>query len=402
MSRFKILKKDKNSWARTGVIETPHGIIETPAYAMVGTHGQIKCLPKEKIAQTKTQLVMTNTFHLWLASLKLRRSEQDFKGPGGEIENLPSVQSFFGDNMPTITDSGGFQVFSLGFGREHKVGKVVKGSTFLKIQGRILKSSEENLVKITEEGVYFGDQFLGPELSIKIQEKLGADLILAFDECTSPLHDFNYNKEAMERTHRWAKVCLETKNNPPAGGGQLLYGIVQGGEFQNLREESAKFINSLPFDGVAIGGTFEKSANGSFDVLKWTIPHLDENRPRHFLGIGLIGDIFESVELGIDSFDCVVPTREARHGGIWTKSGRLDITKSVYQNNLSKLEENCLCPTCDVVPKAELHRLFKTKNLLAGENATMHNVYFFNNLMAEIREAIKNERLPELKKEYLP
>ncbi|MDP3731152.1 MAG: tRNA guanosine(34) transglycosylase Tgt [bacterium] len=380
---FRIIKKDQNSWARTGVIETAHGIIETPAYAMVGTHGQIKCLPGEKIPSTKTQLIMTNTYHLW----------QGFGGEKGEIKNLPTVQSFFGNNTPTITDSGGFQVFSLGFRREHKIGKIAGTAP----QDPAVFRPEKNLVRITEEGAFFGDQFLGPELSIKIQEKLGADLILAFDECTSPLHDYQYNKEAMERTRQWAKVCLETKtlNN------QLLYGIVQGGGFENLREESAKFINSLPFQGVAIGGTFEKSENGSFSVLRWTIPHLEENKPRHFLGIGLIGDVFESVELGIDTFDCVIPTREARHGGIWTKQGRLDITKAIYQSDESKLEKDCLCPACQTITKAGLHQQFKTKNQKAGENATIHNVYFFNNLMTEIREAIKNNRLQELKKEYL-
>ena len=390
---FKIIKKDLASKARTGVIETPHGVIETPAYAIVGTHGQIKCLPKEKVTQTGTQLVMTNTYHLW----------QGFKDPSGEIKNLPPVQNFFGNNMPTITDSGGFQVFSHGFGREHKTGKI----TDLYRKDLDAPEPERNIVKITEKGAFFKptnqeEQFLGPELSMQIQEKLGADLILAFDECTSPRHDYEYNKQAMARTHRWAKICLQAKTSPPAGGRQILYGIVQGGIFKDLREESAKFINTLPFGGIAIGGAFEKSANGTFDVLRWTIPHLDENRPRHFLGVGQIGDIFESVELGIDTFDCVIPTREARHGGIYAKEGRIDITKARYQDDPSKLEEDCLCPTCDITPKATLYKLFKDKNPLAGENATIHNVYFFNNLMAEIREAIRNNCWRELKRKYRP
>src|SRR3989344_5538008 len=384
---FRIIKKDKNSLARTGIIETPHGIIETPAYAIVGTHGQIKCLPTKKIPQTKTQLVMANTYHLW----------QDFKESDGKIEKLPSVQSFFGQNMSTITDSGGFQVFSMGFGREHKTGKIT--DLYRKDLGA--PEPERNIVKITEEGAFFKpegqeEQFLGPELSIKIQEKLGADLILAFDECTSPHHGHEYNKKAMDRTHRWAKVCLETQTRKD----QMLYGIVQGGIFKDLREESAQFINSLPFGGIAVGGAFEKSANGSFDVLRWTIPYLDENRPRHFLGIGQIGDIFESVELGIDTFDCVIPTREARHGGIYTKQGRIDITRPQYATDDSKLDLNCLCQVCLILTKAQLREQFKSKNPLAGENATIHNIFFFNNLMAEIREAIKNDRLPELKKEY--
>lgn len=382
---FQILQKDKNSKARTGLIETAHGIIETPAYAMVGTHGQIKCLPKEKISSTGIQLIMTNTYHLW----------QDFRGPAGEIESLPSIQNFFGPNVPTITDSGGFQVFSHWFSREHGIGKL---SSFPEELGLEKKTRpEKNLVRITEEGVFFEEEFLGPKLSIQIQEKLGADLILAFDECTSPYHDYGYNKLAMERTHRWAKECLQVHVRKD----QILYGIVQGGNFKDLREESAKFINSLPFGGVAIGGSFSKSKNGSFDVLKWAVPLLDENRPRHFLGIGQIRDILESVELGIDTFDCVIPTREARHGGIYTKQGRIDILKAQYKNDQSKLETNCLCPACQNTTKAELHEQFKSKNPLAGENATIHNVYFFNSLMSEIREAIKNDCFAELKKEYL-
>lgn len=391
---FKIVKKDGGTKARVGIIETPHGIIETPAYAIVGTHGQIKCLPQEKIKAANTQLVMTNAYHLW----------QDFKGPEEELANLPVVQQFFGPAMPTMTDSGGFQVFSHGFGREHGVGKI---SSFFPKNPTLNPKEirpEKNTVKITEEGAFFGEQFLGPELSIKIQEKLGADLILAFDECTSPYHNYEYTKEAMARTHHWAKVCLQTKT----GTNQLLYGIVQGGEFQNLREESAKFINSLPFGGVAVGGSLGRSKNGKFDVLKWTIPLLDaaesrglSARPRHFLGIGQIEDIFESVELGMDTFDCVIPTREARHGGIYAKQGRFDITKTLYKDDQSKLEPGCQCPTCQTITKAELHRQFRSKNQQAGQNATIHNVFFFNNLMAEIREAIKNSRLPELKKQYL-
>src|SRR3989344_311360 len=314
--------------------------------------------------------------------------------PLKKFQKLPSVQSFFGQNTSTITDSGGFQVFSMGFGREHKTGKIT--DLYRKDLGA--PEPERNIVKISEEGAFFKpegqeEQFLGPELSIKIQEKLGADLILAFDECTSPHHGHEYNKKAMDRTHRWAKVCLETQTRKD----QMLYGIVQGGIFKDLREESAQFINSLPFGGIAVCGAFEKSANGSFDVLRWTIPYLDENRPRHFLGIGQMGDIFESVELGIDTFDCVIPTREARHGGIYAKEGRIDITKARYQDDPSKLEEDCRCPTCDITPKAALHKLFKDKNPLAGENATIHNIYFFNNLMAEIREAIRNNCRRELK-----
>lgn len=395
---FTIVKKDKNSLARAGIIETAHGIVETPAYAIVGTHGSIKCLPTEMISETKSQLVIANTFHIW----------QNAGGSKTDVKNLPKVHELLGQNMPIMTDSGGFQVFSMGFGREHQIGKIARDDKRFdlgQIKVELFKRPEKNLVKITDEGAFFQvdskdgqkKEFLGPELSIKIQEALGADIILAFDECTSPLHDYQYTAGAMERTHRWAKICLETKSRKD----QLLYGIVQGGEFRDLREESARLINSLPFDGIAVGGSLGKSKSGAFDVLKWTVPLLNEDKPRHFLGIGQIADLFEAVELGIDTFDCVIPTREARHGGIYTKNGRIDIKKSVYKDNSSTLDHDCQCPVCAKITKSELHQQFRSKDPLAGQNATIHNVYFFNSLMAQIRQAIKNDKLGELKKIYL-
>lgn len=391
---FKIVKKDPSSLARTGIIETPHGIVETPAYAIVGTHGSIKCLKPETIPATKTQLVISNTYHIW----------QNSKKPDDKIglKNLPSVHKLLGQNMPAMTDSGGFQVFSLGFSREHNIGKL--GNIFPEEKGQNKSfRPEKNLVTIMPEGVYFKvgenreEEFLGPELSTKIQERIGADIILAFDECTSPLHNYQYTREAMERTHSWAKICLETKTRNK----QMLYGIVQGGEFEDLRVASAKFIGSLPFDGFAIGGSLGKSKSQAFDILKWTIPLLEDSRPRHFLGIGQIADIFDGISLGIDTFDCVIPTREARHGGIWTKTGRIDIKKSLYKDDRSKLDDGCPCPCCQTLSKSELHRLFREKGLRAGENATIHNVFFFNNLMLQIRQAIKDGRFSELKREYL-
>src|SRR3989344_3124161 len=389
---FKLVKKDRNSRARTGVIETAHGIIETPAYAMVGTHGSIKCLPPEKLPETKTQLVIANTFHLW----------QDFEKTGKtSLAELPPVHRLFGQKMPVMTDSGGFQVFSLGFAREHGIGKI---AGFFPEKNGLDKYSkpERNLVTIKPEGAYFKinenqEEFLGPELSIRIQEALGADIIFAFDECTSPLHGYAYTKEAMERTHSWAKTCLEAKTRKD----QLLYGIIQGGEFEDLRMASAKFIGSLPFDGFAIGGSLGKSRNSAFDVLKWSISLLTESRPRHFLGIGNPADIFEGVKLGIDTFDCVVSTREARHGAVWTKEERIDVRKGMYQSDMRKLDENCGCPVCQTLPRAELNRQFRAGDQMAGQNATVHNIFFFNNLMSQIRKAIKEGRFQQLKNEFL-
>lgn len=388
---FKIIKKDPQSWARVGILETPHGIIATPAYTVVATHGQVKCLPADFFSAAKLQVVIANTYHLW----------QNHQGPHGEIGQLPSVHSLLKVPLPIMTDSGGFQVFSLGFSREHGIGKV--NNIFPAQQPDSPRSfvPEKNLVRITEDGAFFttakgNEQFLGPALSIRVQEKLEADIILAFDECTSPLHSFKYTREAMERTHRWAKICLQTKTSS-----QLLYGIVQGGEFKELRKQSAQFIAALPFDGIAIGGSLGQSKDDAFQVLKWSIPLLGEERPRHFLGIGRIEDLFEGVERGIDTFDCVIPTREARHGRIWTAPGSYDITKGIYKLSALPLEKGCSCPACLATTQGELHTLFKSKNPLAGQWATVHNVFFFNNLMEQIRTAILENRFADLKKSFL-
>lgn len=389
---FKIIKKDKNSQARTGVIQTAHGIIETPAYAIVGTHGAVRCLPAWLLPASKTRLIIANTYHLW----------QKFKGQDGHLENLPDIHRLMDWSGPTMTDSGGFQVFSLGFSREHGVGKI--SNIFPESREKPATGSrEKNLVRIASAGVWFKingqepEEFLGPELSIQIQERLGADIILAFDECTSPFHSYQYTAEAMERTHRWAKRCLETRTKK----NQLLYGIVQGGEFRDLREISARFINSLPFEGIAIGGSLGRAKKTAFDVLEWTVPFLNEERPRHFLGIGKIEDILDGVAQGIDTFDCVIPTREARHGRLWTSRGYYDITKTVWKDSPRPPDPECSCLVCQKFTRADLHRQFKDKAPEAGQNATFHNVFFFNHFMKRVREAIKENRFAEFRKECL-
>ena len=385
---FKIVKKDSNSRARTGILETAHGIVETPAYTIVGTNAAVRCLPSELLPATKTQLIIANTYHLW--------------DKVEEISQAGGLSKFMNYPGATMTDSGGFQVFSLGFSREHGIGKVINLRSDLSPAQTATDFSEKNLVRVTDGGTWFKtspeseERFLGPELSIQLQEKLGADIIMAFDECTSPLHDYAYQKAALERTHRWAKICLDVHQRSD----QLLYGIIQGGEHQDLREASARYISSLPFPGFAIGGSFSKSTGGDFNVLNWTIPFLDENRPRHFLGIGKVEDIFDGVLAGIDTFDCVIPTREARHGGVWTKAGRIDIKRGAYANDNDPLEIGCSCPTCPTTSRAAIHRLFKAKDPLATQHTTTHNVYFFNALMTDIRQAIKADRLKELRQQF--
>lgn len=443
---FSISNKDNNSHARSGTLTTPGGrIVETPAYAIVGTHAEVRCLPPERMKDAKVQLIIANTYHLWQ---KLGEKLETF--PGLHVEmNIP--------NTVIMTDSGGFQVFSLGFGREHGVGKVggIRNSSvgtgrspspadraalrshpgesnirripsspgfrefppddFLIHDERNMR--DKNLVRITEEGAYFmtdnGESFLGPKLSMEIQEKLGADIILAFDECTSPEHDYVYQKEALARTHRWAKICIDVHNRPKElsthsrqwvdGSGerkkqQMLYGIVQGGIFEDLRKESSHYIGNLPFDGFAVGGSFGETQMRN--VIGWSVSGLPEEKPRHLLGIGKIEDILNGVAEGVDTFDCVIPTREARHGGIWTHEGRFDAKKNPNKNSKEPIEIGCVCPTCACgVTRGMLFDMFHSKDLKAGEYATMHNIFFFNTFMSEVRGAIRSGTFKEFERE---
>lgn len=385
---FEVLKTDKHSEARLGLLKTGHGVVETPAYVMVGTHGAVRTLESADLVATKTQIVIANTYHLWLAL-------------GDKLDNFEGLHKKMGWSGTIMTDSGGFQVFSLGFAREHGVGKIA--NIFPNEDKRKkFKNPDVNLVRVTDAGVNFMEKgkecFLDARTSIEIQEKLGADIILAFDECTSPLHDYEYTRRALLRTHLWAKQCLEAKKNNE----QKLYGIVQGGAFEDLRIQSAQFINALPFDGFAIGGSLGKSREDMFQVIAWTTPYLQLGKPRHLLGIGRVNDIFEAVALGIDTFDCVVPTREARHAALWTAAGRFEITKGIYRHDKKLIEKGCACPVCAMgVSRSRLYELFKEKNPAAARYATIHNVYFFNNLMFLIREAIRRDKFLALKKKFL-
>lgn len=383
---FSVLLRDKKSRARVGKLLTRHGVIETPAYVIVGTYAQVRALRKDDISKTKTQIVIVNTYHMW-------------RSLGDEgLLNFPGLHEVMGREGPIMTDSGGFQVFSLGASREKGIGKV---------EGNLReRKPEASLVNVGKNGVWFregGTEFyLDAEKSIKIQERLGADIIVAFDECTSPSHSYEYTKEANRRTHEWAERSLGAhKEN------QLLFGVVQGGAFEDLRKESAEFIGSLPFAGYGIGGAFgssygaEKSA--TFEELDWVVPLLPEEKPRHLLGIGKIEDIFEAVSRGVDMFDCVIPTREARHGSLWTINGRFDVTRGMFQNDKDLIDPGCSCPVCREfkMDRRQIYKLFKEKNPEGGRLATIHNVYFFNDLMRKIREAISGGGLDTLRHEYL-
>lgn len=395
---FKIQKKHKGCAARAGIFHTSHGDIETPIFVPVATQASIKAVPPRDIKEMNIGVILSNTYHLYLR-------------PGDKIvKKLGSLHKFMGWDRPIMTDSGGFQVFSLGFGLEHGVGKIANiFPDEEKKKNRPVGGERKNFVKINEDGATFTSHIDGslhkftPERSIEIQQNLGADIILAFDECTSPLASKKYTKEAMERTHRWAKRCLtKFKNsNSKLQNKQTLFGIVQGGEYEDLRKISAKFISSLDFGGIAVGGSLGKSKGDMHKILNWTVPLLPDEKPRHLLGIGGVEDFFECIERGIDSFDCVAPTREARNGALMTKSGRLNILKTVYKVDKNPVEKDCGCYTCKNFSKAYLRHLFVARELLAYQLATIHNIYFTYNLVRKIRQSILDGSFLKFKKDFL-
>ncbi len=378
---FKIIKKSKKSNARLGLIKTAHGSIHTPAFYPVATKAAIKGLSLDEVKKIGFEAVLSNTYHLYLQ-------------PGHKvIQKLGGLHKFMNWNGPIVTDSGGFQVFSLGFGLEHGIGKIV--GMFPGNKRKPSKLFNVKLMKVNQDGVDFRSHLdgskhkLSPQKSIEIQESLGADIILAFDECTSPLADKKYTREAMLRTHRWAEICLKFKKRKD----QFLFGIIQGGRWHDLRIESARFINKLPFAGLAIGGPLGNTKKDMRQILDWVIPEMDPQKPRHLLGIGYVDDIVQSVKKGIDLFDCVEPTRLARHGILLTKKGKINILNSRYKEDKKSISNNCHCYTCQNFSRAYLHHLFKAKEMIGPTLATYHNLWFMNQLIEKIREDIRNNKI---------
>ncbi len=396
MFAFELLAKDKH--ARAGKIFTPHGSIQTPSFVPVGTQGAVKSVSVEDLLNIRTQVIITNAYHLHLQ-------------PGEDlIETMGGLHRFMGWQGPLMTDSGGFQIFSLGAGKEHGVGKIAPIFPDEKDQeGHLSSKKGKPLVKVDEDGVEFISYLDGsqhrftPERVIEIETKLGADIILVLDECTSPLHDHHYTRDAMERTHRWAIRAL-AEYQRTSNKSQALFGIVQGGAFQDLREESATFIADQDFDGYAIGGSLGRSKEEMYHVLEWTISLLPQDKPRHLLGIGEVEDIFEVVKRGIDLFDCVLPTRIARTGTLFIKEAkrfRINILNAQFKDDPRPIEQGCNCYTCCNYSRGYLRHLFIAKEISAIRLATIHNLYFLESLMCQIRTAIKKKRLEELMKEWL-
>ncbi|MEK7134558.1 MAG: tRNA guanosine(34) transglycosylase Tgt [Patescibacteria group bacterium] len=417
--QFSIEKKISGALGRAGVLETPHGSIETPAFVVVGTKASVKSLSPEQVKDLGAQVVLANTYHLYVE-------------PGDKtVSDAGGLHKFMNWNGPTMTDSGGFQAFSLGTDFGKKGGKISKGdakepemkhSSILQNTRMFNDETEENggsqeepaLAKITEDGVAFksykdgSKHFFTPERSIEIQHNIGADMIFAFDECTSPHASHDYQREAMERTHRWASRSLaehKRARRTTQNGKQALFGIVQGGRFEDLRKESATVIGAMDFDGFGIGGSFDKE--DMYTTVRWVNELLPEEKPRHLLGIGEPVDLFGGIENGCDLFDCVAPTRMARNGTLHTKNGRINIFNAPFRNDLGPIDEGCECYTCSPrqggasYTRAYVAHLFRSKEMFAATLASIHNLYFIVNLVKNIRQSILDGRFAEFKQEFL-
>lgn len=409
MADFKFELHKQTGNARLATYQTPHGSLQTPTFVAVGTQATVKSLTSQQVKASGTAVLFANTYHLYL------RPGQDIVAQHG------GLHKFMNWDAPIMTDSGGFQVFSLGASVEHGVGKVA--NIFPSEAGGVLTEPArlprgDSLVKVREAEVEFKSHIDGsshiftPEKSIAIQRALGADMILAFDECTSPLHDADYTRKSAARTHRWAQRCLDyfEQHEPLHDYPQTLYGIIQGGAFKDIRTESAQVIAGMNFGGIAIGGNLGKTLTDMYAILDWTIPELPEDKPRHLLGIGDIPSIFEAVERGVDTFDCVSPSRNARNGGLLKRFDddgvtlpkfRINIKNAKFASDTRPIDESCDCDTCQHYSRAYLRHLFKADERLAQTLATQHNLRFMARVCAAIRESLQNDTFADLKQDWL-
>ena len=361
--QFELLHKDAGSKARRGRITTPHGVIETPVFMPVGTQATVKAMKPESVNDTGAQIILSNTYHLMLR-------------PGSDIvREAGGLHEFMNWHKPILTDCGGFQVFSLG-----------------------------HLRKITEEGAMFSSHIdgsrhmLSPEKSIAVQNDLGADIIMGFDECAPPDADRDYIAKSQARTTRWLKRCVEAHRNPDT---QALFGIMQGGFFKDLREESAAAIVELDLPGYAIGGiSVGETKEEYIGVLEYAPDLLPENKPRYVMGIGTPDYILEAVERGVDMFDCVEPTRIARHGMAMTSHGRVSIKNAKYERDFTPLDPECDCYCCRNYSRAYLRHLFKAGETMSHMLLSEHNLRFLSKLSEDIRDSIDEDRFSEFKAEF--
>jgi queuine tRNA-ribosyltransferase (EC 2.4.2.29) len=394
---FDIEARDPHSRARAGRITTAHGVIETPVFMPVGTRGSIKSLTPDEVRNHGAQIILGNTYHLYLQ-------------PGHElIARMGGLHRFMGWDGPILTDSGGFQVFSLVYGG---IADEIKGR-------RPTQQVQPGMVKVTDDAVIFKSYIDGsmhvftPERSIEIQKGIGADIILCFDELP-PFHaGYDYTARSLERTHAWERRCLMFHRATQEGGlpfvppnpYQALFGIVHGGVFPDLRRASAEYLRELPFDGLCIGGSLGENKQQMREVVDMTVPHMPDHLPRHLLGIGDVDDLIECVARGIDMFDCVSPTRLGRHGTALVRDAerrwKLNVANAALRDDPTPLDAWCDCYTCRRYSRAYIHHLFRAQELLGIRLVSLHNVAFLLKLMRTIRQSIIEGRFAHLRAEWL-
>ncbi len=418
---FEIKKKsDEAKLARVGVIHTPHGDIHTPAFITVGTKATVKSLTVEDVKNyVGAQAVLANTYHLYLKPgddlikkhggfAKMMGWTRSSASKSSGVQQTKDANKLERSPIPTFTDSGGFQVFSLGQALGHGVSKIATSEEISARETKEETSNHEKLAVIDDDGVTFKSIHDGsthrftPEISMQIQHNLGADIFFAFDECTSPLAPIEYQKEAINRTHAWAKRSLDEHKrlgvSSATGEQQALFGVVQGGAYEDLRKESATVLGAMDFDGYGIGGSFTKEDMAT--AVRWVNEILPENKPRHLLGIGEPIDMLLAIENGIDTFDCVAPTRIARNGGLYTYDGRININNAEFKNDMSPVSDNESWYTHGYT-KAYLSHLFHSDEMLAATLASIHNLKFITQLVDDARAHLEKGTFMKFKEDFI-
>ena len=381
MFEFKISKKQKGSLARTGTFTTPHGVIRTPVFMPVGTKATVKTLSPEELHELEADVILANTYHLMLR-------------PGAPtVKKMGGLHKWMNWNSPILTDSGGFQVFSL------EKDKGIPSSATHKARAHV----DENGVEFHSH-IDGSKHYVTPEKAIKIQHDLGADIIMAFDECAPAESSKKYFQQAMTRTHNWLVRCKKEhdKLSKKSRTKRALFGIVQGGTHKDLREESARFVAELDLPGNAIGGlAVGENKKTMLKMIEATVPHLPKEKPRYLMGLGTPPELLEAVDRGIDMFDCVIPTRLARHGAFWTRKGLIHIKSSKFKNDPAPLDSKCTCSTCKNYSTSYIHHLMKESEIFGHRLMTIHNLHFLLNLMREIRTHINKGTFPKFKTSFL-
>ena len=378
---------------RTGVIHTPHGDIQTPAFIPVGTKATVKAVRPDEVAELGGQAVLSNAYHLYLQ-------------PGSDlIDEAGGLGKFMNWPGPTFTDSGGFQVMSLGSGFKKVISMEATGEQ----NDELVAVGKERLSNVDDDGVTFKSHLDGsmhrftPEISMRVQHELGADIMFAFDELTTLVNTRGYQEESLERTRLWAIRCIEEhfrlteeRSHRPY---QALFGVLQGAQYEDLRRKAARDLGAMDFDGFGIGGALEKENLGI--IIRWGCEELPENKPRHLLGISEPDDLFEAIKTGADTFDCVSPSRVARNAAIYTRDGRFNLTGAKYRRDFGPLDPDCSCYTCQNYSRAYLRHLYKAKEMLFSTLCTIHNEHFVVSLVDEIRQSMIDGRFDELEAEVL-